>query len=381
MSSKMRRIKLLFVGAFRENASIGALGGTLTACSLLMGSLFAERVLPILVDSTAPNPPYALPMRAVLAAARLVRVFLALIFQRPDCALIFATAGASWIEKGVMARLCGVFGVPVILAPRSMNAADDVVLSARLRHFTRAVIKCCAIVLVQSEKAKARFLEAIPDAAALFRVRPNWIALDKYLRIPEPDSDTGSSLRVLYLGWLVPVKGIDILVDAVDRHRGLLAGVTFSICGGGDLADAMRRRVAELGLNDQIRFEGWVSGEGKLRALAACDVLVLPSRNEGMPNAVLEAMASGRPVIGTDVGGVSDLIGPASRGCLIPPENPDALAQAIATLAGDPVRRRAMGRAARDFAKTHLDISGAWQDIYALVEEAAARRRDGHWRN
>lgn len=366
----MTRMKIVFVGSFRENLGVGAIGGTLTACRSLLASPFANHFSVRCIDTTAPNPPHSLPLRAVLAAGRLSLLLWALLFDRPDCALIFATSGMSWIEKGIMAMFCGAFGSGVVLAPRSMTAADEVVSSRYLRWFSRAVFARCGAVMVQSQRAKWRFVSALPEAEAKLRVQPNWVCLDDYLAIP-PSENYSTKIKVLYLGWLVPVKGIDVLINAVARFRSLMDGIEFSVCGSGVLEAACRRRVAELGLGNIIRFEGWVSGEDKLAALRSCDVLVLPSRNEGMPNAVAEAMAAGRPVVASDVGGVADLIGDNERGILVPPEDPRALAEALHRIATDPQFRLVASMAGRRFTAENMDVSVVWRRIADLMQEVA----------
>lgn len=368
------RTKIVFVGSFHENPKTGSIGGTLTACRSLMESPFAAQFSVVCIDTTAPNPPHPLVWRALLAARRMIRLLWTLIFERPDCALIFATSGMSWIEKGTMAILCSTFGSGVVLAPRSMTAANAVASSQFLKRFSRAVFARCEIVMVQSKRARNCFASAVPEVDTKLQVQPNWIRLDEYLAIPSLENRS-TKIKVLYLGWLVPVKGIDVLIDAVSRFQPLLDNIEFTVCGGGILEAECRRRVLELGLEQRIRFEGWVSGEAKLAALRVCDVLVLPSRNEGMPNAVAEALAAGRPVVASDVGGVADLIGSNERGILVPPENPRALAEALRQIAQDPEFRLAAGAAGRCFTGENMDVSVIWRRIADMVHEAAQKDR------
>jgi glycosyltransferase involved in cell wall biosynthesis len=131
---------------------------------------------------------------------------------------------------------------------------------------------------------------------------------------------------VLYVGNLERVKGPDILINAFAKmseftnSEPLLASV-----GAGSMLKSLRGNVRQLGLDERIKWLGRLTHQEIPVWLGAADLLCLPSRMEGCPNVVIEAFASGRPVVGTAVGGVPELL-EHDRGIMVPPEDPAKLA-------------------------------------------------------
>jgi glycosyltransferase involved in cell wall biosynthesis len=137
--------------------------------------------------------------------------------------------------------------------------------------------------------------------------------------------------------------------------------------GQGQLEDETRALHARLGLGDRVMLLG--RRDDAVRVLGACDIFTLASDNEGLPVAVMEALALGLPIVATAVGGVPGAVTDGVEGILVPPKQPGSLADALAALAADPGRRADMGAAARVAAK-RFDIDAATrrvEDIYRAV--------------
>jgi glycosyltransferase involved in cell wall biosynthesis len=160
----------------------------------------------------------------------------------------------------------------------------------------------------------------------------------------EPPRQAVARCRVAFVGRLVHAKRHDVFLDACGRlaRSGLALSVT--VAGDGPLRGALERQAATLP-SGMVRFLGETHDVNVL--LAESDVLVLSSDHEGTPNVLLEAACAGLPVVATAVGGVPDIVGDGTTGILVPPDDPAALASALARLAGDPKLRRRMGDAAR----------------------------------
>jgi glycosyltransferase involved in cell wall biosynthesis len=145
----------------------------------------------------------------------------------------------------------------------------------------------------------------------------------------------------------VPVKGFDILLDALARAPARAMPWHWHHIGEGSQQGELVGRVRDLGLEDRVTFLGRRSNAALVDWYRAADLLVLPSRSEGVPNVLMEAMACGLPFVASAVGGVPE-IAPDADWC-VPPEDPDALSTAIAAaLRGRPevpitVRDRASG--------------------------------------
>lgn len=137
------------------------------------------------------------------------------------------------------------------------------------------------------------------------------------------------------VGRLDRQKGFDVLLDAIVS----LPGANLVIVGGGGERDALERQARELGVSSRVVITGWRDDARSL--LGGFDVFALPSRYEGFPLVVLEAMQAGVPVVATDVGSVSEAVTDSETGLLVPPDDPTALAAALASmLDDDPLRQR-----------------------------------------
>jgi glycosyltransferase involved in cell wall biosynthesis len=160
---------------------------------------------------------------------------------------------------------------------------------------------------------------------------------------------------------------LDVLIDALPRLSGPAAAWPVTLVGDGPERDRLQAQAKDLGVSDQLRCLGFRSDPELFLADAA--VFVLPSRFEGMPNALLEAMAAGLAVIVTDASpGPLELVEPGVSGLVVPSDDPVALAAAMKSLAADPERCRRMGAAAREriAALDWPQLEPLWRSILAL---------------
>jgi glycosyltransferase involved in cell wall biosynthesis len=156
-----------------------------------------------------------------------------------------------------------------------------------------------------------------------------------------------ASCALLFLGRLGARKGTPDLLRALAALRD--AGQTnwhLTCAGDGDI-EGSRHQAAMLGLADSVTFTGWVDEARARGLLAAADALVLPSHHEGLPMAILEAMAHGLPVVTTPVGAIADVIKDGRNGLLVAPGDIAALQAALARIITSPAERQAMGVAGR----------------------------------
>jgi glycosyltransferase involved in cell wall biosynthesis len=162
---------------------------------------------------------------------------------------------------------------------------------------------------------------------------------------------------------LDPAKGVDVLIHALSR----LENVTLVVIGDGAERGALEMLSRELGVAERICWTGY--RPDVFRLLPACDVFVQPSRYEGLPTTVMEAMAIGLPVVATAVGGTPEVVVDGVTGLLVPPHDSVALAQAITRLLNDPDLRRAMGQAGRERVEKHFSVEQMVRQTEALYEE------------
>jgi glycosyltransferase involved in cell wall biosynthesis len=278
-----------------------------------------------------------------------------------------AMRGSFW-RKSVFNATARAFGVPVLAHLhgsefRQFHAA----LSPRLQQRVAREFEACAEVLVLSPEW-AGFVQGIAPRAHV-RVLPN------YVRMPAAVASTaaGATGEVvgLFLGVVGQRKGVFDLLPALAQALRLAPGLRLRIGGNGDV-DAARARARELGVDGQVEFLGWVSGDTKAQALAAAQFYVLPSHNEGLPMSLLEAMAHGLPVISTRVGGIPGLVRDGTDGLLVTAGDVTALAAALARMATDATWRQAAGRAARAHVQQDFSDAVVLPQLDAAYARAAA---------
>jgi glycosyltransferase involved in cell wall biosynthesis len=165
------------------------------------------------------------------------------------------------------------------------------------------------------------------------------------------------------VGRLVPIKDVATTIRAVQR----LDGVHLAVVGDGALRPALEDEAAKLRVADRVHFTGW--WDDVAAVMADLDVAALSSRNEGTPVALIEALAAGRPVVGTNVGGVRFVVEEDQSGYLVPPDDPDALAERLKQLLADPALRARMGEYGRAHVRERFGARRLVADMRALYTD------------
>jgi glycosyltransferase involved in cell wall biosynthesis len=168
-----------------------------------------------------------------------------------------------------------------------------------------------------------------------------------------------------------PLQRIELLVEALRRLRARFPRLVLVLVGGGGEQPRIRRLVFEGGVAAQVIFTGFLESPARIQPVL--DLYVASSRKEGLPPSILEAMAAGLAVVATDVPGHRDVVVPGETGLLVTPEDPAALADAIAALLTDPARRKSLGQAGRERVRQDFSIR-AMVDATAAAYRRAARR-------
>ena len=180
---------------------------------------------------------------------------------------------------------------------------------------------------------------------------------------------TPESRVFVSIGRLDPQKGFDDLIKAAALVIPSHPQAHFLIVGEGPERDRLSRLIDEMNMAAHVHLAGWRADVAEL--LAASYALVLPSLWEGMPNVVLEAMASALPVVGTRVEGMSEMVIEGQTGLLVPPRDAHALAAAVETLLANPQSARAMG----SLGQKRVAAEFTWEQMAARYEELYARFR------
>jgi glycosyltransferase involved in cell wall biosynthesis len=155
----------------------------------------------------------------------------------------------------------------------------------------------------------------------------------------------GQSKLVGIVARLVPIKAHEVFLQAAAQVHAAAPESQFLVIGDGERRGELTEMVSRLGLNDAVHFLGW--RDDMSRVYADLDVVALSSNNEGSPVALIEAMAAARPVVATNVGGVREVVKDGETGVLVPPRDPEAMAQAILKLLRAPDTGQRLGEAGR----------------------------------
>lgn len=287
---------------------------------------------------------------------------------RPDVVHVHTSYGFSFVRASYYVLFSALaWRRPVVLHVHGSSydefvATDSWLLSA----YQRVVYERCSRIVVLSE-VWAETLSTVADPDKL-EVVPNAVDPSEYT--PEDGADPPT---VVFVSNLIERKGVPEFLDALrDLEETTDAAYAVDIAGKGPLADA----VADLAERPRVTYHGYVDEATKTDLLESGSVFVLPSHAEGLPIALLEAMAAGNAVVSTSVGSIPEVI-TNGNGVLVDPGDSEGLAEAVGALVEDPDRAASMGTRNRQLAREEYSwerIASELERIYAdcLAEADAA---------
>jgi glycosyltransferase involved in cell wall biosynthesis len=303
-----------------------------------------------------------------LAFARGTGAFaVALVVRRPAVVHLHTASYGSFVRKATLAALARLARVPVVL---HVHGAEFHLFHDRapapLRAVIRATLTRSAAVIALGDRWARRLRRIAPRARVT--VIPNPVAPVGPAAQPGP----GEPVHVVFLGEIGDRKGTFTLLDAWAKAAAGASGpARLTIAGDGEV-DRARRRIAELGLGDSVTVRQWLSPAEVAGLLRSAQVLALPSRDEGQPMAVLEAMANGLCVVAGDVGGLPDMLD-GGAGVLVRPDDPEGLAAALRAVLDDPAERARIGERGLERVRTTFDTAVVRRRIDALYREVTAQ--------
>jgi glycosyltransferase involved in cell wall biosynthesis len=274
-----------------------------------------------------------------------------------------------------MAWYARLRGVPVLMFPRGGGIIDASRVSALTRCWVRLAFGGATMLLCQSAKWHDFACRVLDFPASRAPVIPNWTATPDLLAIGHSRGlREGGPVRLLFLGWLDREKGVGELLDACHRLRAQ-RNFTLDIAGEGNFSGAARALVERHRIADVVRFRGWLQGDALRAALAESDVLVLPSWAEGLPNAMVEAMAARLAIVVTSVGSIPDVVTDGRDALLVPPRDVLALERALSRVIDDRDLRQRLGEAALALAEVQFGVEPAIDRIIAALGQAIGETR------
>jgi glycosyltransferase involved in cell wall biosynthesis len=362
-----RAVYLATPGGARGNGGIGRM-------ALYLVRAWEERCpdIPLRVlDTYGPNRKLLMPL---WFAAAVVRLAAAGLLGRVALLHVNVSERGSFLRKGLLVAVARLLRVPVVLHCHGADLVEHMRAATPLhRRLIEAVFAASERVLVLGGYWREFAIRELGLPAA--KVEILWNAVPD--PGPRPPRPAEMPAEILFLGRLGERKGVPELLAALATPQLRALPWNATLAGDGPV-EHYRAEVEALGLQGRVRLTGWIDEAEAKRRLASADLLVLPSRNEGLPIAILEAMSYGIPVITTPVGAIGDAVRHGRNGLLVPPGDASALAEALAALVGAPALRRRLGAQGR--ARFLADFSLAahiaqLREVYGSIVATAATPR------
>jgi glycosyltransferase involved in cell wall biosynthesis len=308
-------------------------------------------------------------LRKLVFAARAYVRFVAVLL-REDVRLVHvhSASNASFWRKSAFVALAYALRRPFII---HLHGGGFVRFYERCGTLQRRAVRfsleraACVVIVADYWRAELR---AIAPRAKLSRIY-NPLSAGELLAAR---SRAHERQGVLYLGRMSPEKGVDDLLQAFAAVHSEHPSSWLDICGDGD-PERVARCAHALGIADAVRLHGWVTGDRKREVLHGAGIYVLPSYTEGMPMAVLEAMAAGLPVVATPVGGVPEVVRPGLDGYIVPAGDTAGLADVLARLLADGDERKRMGEQGRERVAAEFMPTEVLSQVEALYRDLGWR--------
>jgi len=174
---------------------------------------------------------------------------------------------------------------------------------------------------------------------------------------------------ILFVGYLQKVKGVKYLIEAFSKISGDFPNFKLVIVGNGPDAEELKELSSDLGIENKVIFRGKLSLIDTQAMMRDCYCLVLPSLSEGLPRVIIEAMASGKPVVASDVGGIPELVKDNQTGFIFEKGNSDVLAGGLRILLADEKMARMMGGKGRDVVKNNFSNENYLKSYFNMIEK------------
>ena len=332
----------------------------------------AKGVHPIVIDALGREIFFKDDIRALIRLIRLINI------EKPD---IVHTHTA---KAGAVGRIAAkLTGVPIIIHTFHGHIFHSYFGFFKSKFFLwleRLLAKFTNVIITVGEQQRREIIQyRVAEAEKVISI-PLGLDLKPFVNTNADANELRFELsfprEILLVGIvarLVPIKNHLCFLKSARLILNQFDNVRFLIIGDGELRTYLEKKARDLGLESRVSFMGFQYDLVKI--YAGLDIVTLSSFNEGLPVALIEAMAAGKPVISTNVGGVGDLILDGDNGLLVPSNDPAALAEAILYLLRNPERRKMMGEAGKKRAYPLFDKNRLLGDIDRLYRDLIKVKR------
>jgi glycosyltransferase involved in cell wall biosynthesis len=268
----------------------------------------------------------------------LFKLFWFILVKRIKIVHMHGSSYGSFLRKAIIINICYLLKVKSVY---HMHGSEFKLFYKKYnkRNVLKKNINKVDMLIALSESWK-HFFSSVTNEKKIHVVN-NMVDKPEFVKDYSPYP---SIIKFLFLGRIGCRKGIFDLLEVIKDNKAALRNKFLLHAGGDGETDKLIEFVEKNGLKNLVKFEGWVSGEKKKVLLTACDVYILPSYNEGLPIAILEAMSYGLPIISTDIGGISEAVLDNENGFLIEPGNKQQIWECISYYLTHPQELEKMGR-------------------------------------
>lgn len=257
---------------------------------------------------------------------------------------VHGASDASFYRKRIFINIAKFFNKKVIF---HCHGAEFKRFTTQHKQMVTSTLRKCDCIIALSQSWKDWFEDTFHHE--------NVVIIKNVIPAPVIKKvDKDSRFTLLFLGRIGKRKGIYDLLYVLEKNKKEYDGKLLMLIGGDGETEKVTRFINDNHLAGLVNFEGWVSGEHKIRLLNKADAYVLPSYNEGLPISVLEAMSYSLPIISTNVGGIPEILKDGVNGYLIHPGNKNEIEASINNLMSDKDLRQKMGVASRNMVEEHL---------------------------
>ncbi|OAS17179.1 glycosyltransferase family 4 protein [Paenibacillus oryzisoli] len=283
-----------------------------------------------------------------------------LLWHRPDVVHIHMSNGGSFYRKSIMVMVGKMVRVPIILHIHAASFDEFYNHNKFQKRYCQFILNSVDTVVVLSQEWKKYFSTIVPS-------RKIEILYNGVFTMEEPISRSNSTPICLFLGRLGERKGTYDLLLAIRNLREKGVACKFLLAGDGEITE-VKQRIHNYGIQDTVDVLGWINVQEKEELLRSVDMLVLPSYNEGLPMAILEAMNFSLPVISTYVGGIPEVIQHGENGYLIEPGDIEGLTRSLEMLLKDKNTIITMGEKNRALIHNHFDMNRLMNELSHLYQ-------------
>jgi teichuronic acid biosynthesis glycosyltransferase TuaC len=263
-------------------------------------------------------------------------------------------------------------GIPYVVSAHGLDVFSTVQATGRAevwsRRISRRVYASSRRVICVSESAREQVLEGMGHSC---RTSVVYNGVDPELFSPG-DEAPSESLVILSVGTFLSIEGQEALVRGASSLASEFPALRWEFIGDGPERSRLQKLAQQLGVDGRVRFLGRQPRQQVAKAMRRCTVFALPSRYEGLGNVYLEAMSTGKPVIGCRGQGIAEIVQHGSNGFLVGPDNAKELTLAIAMLLRDESCRRNLGMAARDTVLDRLTLAHQAESLARIYRESIA---------